>query len=490
MRGSCWWFLVAAVAAHGIATLSCTGAEAAPPNIVLILADDLGYRDLGCYGATKVKTPNIDQLAREGRLFSDAHSPAAVCHSTRYALMTGREWWRRPQGWYGNATLAEARVTLPGMLKTAGYATACIGKWHLGFGKARPDWNGELKPGPLEAGFDYFFGIPGPHGQAPQVFIENHRVVGLDPADPIQIEDRGLRASMLGGRKARFKTEELATVLTEKAVRFIEENRQRQFFLYFATTNIHGPLTPGARFKGTSQCGVYGDFIQELDWSVGEILGALDRLNLADRTLVLFTSDNGGVLRFAVPNGHFPNGELLGQKTDAWEGGHRVPLVARWPGHIKQGTRSAELISLSDMLATTAAILGKQLSREDAPDSFNMLPALVEDSPARGIRPYLTVEGVLGLAIREGRWLYLPFHDSGGLSSGPHPEVWMKFWELGRTNSDFTAEGKLKPDAPPGQLYDLTEDPGQTTNVYRRHPEVVKRMGERLETLEKEARGK
>jgi arylsulfatase A-like enzyme len=491
--------VVAAACARGRDLPPPRAETGGPPNIVLILADDLGYGDLGCYGATKVRTPNIDRFAEEGIRFTDAHSASAVCTPSRYALLTGREFWHRRSRWQGGSLLQEVEVTLPSLLHSAGYATACIGKWHLGFGEQTPDWNGELKPGPLEAGFDYFFGTPNTHNEPPMVLVENHHVIGLSPSDPIEIvpsvnpdEQFG---TMHGGNAARFHDEELATLQTAKAVKFMEEHADRPFFLYFATNNVHGPLVPSPRFKGKSQSGEYGDFIEELDWSVGQVLETLERLHQTKNTLVIFSSDNGAVLfRSAIQAGHHANGALLGQKTDAWEGGHRVPFVARWPEHIPRGACSGEMISLSDMLATTAAILGRELPPDAGPDSFNVLPALLNEPGHAPAREVLTMAGIRGLAIREGNWFFFPEQGSGGMSAEPVKEGatdtgwWMKFHELGWTNNDFAEDGSLKPDAPPGQLYDLAADPCEKTNVYREHPDVVARLTEKLAAFRKAGR--
>jgi len=464
----------------------------ARPNIVFILADDLGYGDVGCYGATKLKTPHVDRLAREGRLFTDAHSPAAVCTPTRYALMGGREFFRLGRRWNKDLLLVPGQATLASLCKESGYATALVGKWHLGFGKDAPDWNGLLRPGPLDCGFDSFFGTAMTHNEPPQVLVDNDHVVGLDPADPIRIlppqPPKFPHGVMQGGKSALVDHAGLCALHTAKAVKFIETNKDRPFFLYYGMINVHGPLTPGKRFQGSSSIGVYGDYVQELDWSVGEVLGTLDRLGLTDRTLVIFTSDNGGVLHpSAVKAGHLANGDLLGQKTDVWEGGHRIPFVARWPGRVPVGTRSGELISLTDMLATFAAVLGRKLGPNDGPDSFNALPALLDTPNRKPVRCFATFIGTAGLGIREGKWLLFPKHGSGGFSTdekGP----WTTPWKIGRSNSDYTADGKLKPDAPPGQLYDLEKDPNETTNVYREHPEVVRQLTALLTKLKKDGR--
>jgi arylsulfatase A-like enzyme len=463
------------------------------PNIVFMLADDLGYGDLGCYGG-KIQTPNLDRLAREGRVFTDAHSSAAVCTPTRYAIMTGREWFRRRRKWNYELAVPLDHISLPSLMKSSGYATALIGKWHLGYGQDAPDWNGELKPGPLECGFDRFFGTAMTHNEPPQVLIENHRVVNLAPDDPIRIVPPPpgvMFGVMQGGKSARVVHEELAALHTEKAVQFLEERKDKDgpFFLYYGMINVHGPITPGKRFQGTGPFGRYGDYVRELDWSVGEVLAALDRLKLADKTLVVFTSDNGGVLyQDIVAAGHRTNGALLSQKTDVWEGGHRVPLLLRWPGHVPPGTRSGELICLADMLATLAAVLGRELGPGEAPDSFNVLPAIRDEPGHKPVRRLLTSTGIFGLAIREGQWKLIPGHGSGGYSTIPnHP--WTPPWKAGRTTSDYTPEGQLRPDAPAGQLYDLEHDPAETTNVYRQHPAIVARLTKVLEQLRKENRG-
>ena len=277
-----------------LAVVSIKAAEENRPNIVLINADDLGYGDLGCYGATKVTTPNIDSLARQGRRFTDAHSASAVCSPSRYGLMTGRYPLRRnfwgPISPRTPLSIDPNRMTLGRLMKKAGYATACIGKWHLGFGVDEPDWNGPLKPGPLELGFDYYFGIPQVNSGPPFVYVENHRVVGLDPHDPLvygresvtQVwPAKGGYNQIGGGRKAHelYKDQELGTTFKDKAIAWIRqrhrEDKDRPFFLYLATSNIHHPFTPAPRFEGTSQCGRYGDFIHELDWIVGEIVRAV-----------------------------------------------------------------------------------------------------------------------------------------------------------------------------------------------------------------------
>ena len=481
-----------------------TKSSDAKPNIVLIFADDLGYGDTSCYGATKIKTPCIDKLATEGRRFTDAHSASAVCTPSRYALLTGEYPLRInsfvPVFMKSGLLIKPSKTTVASLLKSQGYATACVGKWHLGLGEKTPNWNGELKPGPLEVGFDYFFGLPIVNCAPPYVYVENHRVVGWDPNDPLVFGKNNIKEpaatkpyeekfglDQVGGARAAhelYREEEFATTLTDKAKTWMREHKDEPFFLYFSTPHIHHPFTPGPKFKGSSECGLYGDFVQEFDWMVGEILQTLDDLNLSDNTLVIVTSDNGGMInksgQRAVKAGHRLNGDLLGFKFDAWEGGHREPFIARWPGKIPAGTVSSETICHVDMLATVAALTGAGLADKDALDSFNMLPALL-GTPDQPIHDHLVIAAChkSHLAIRQGRWVYIGAQGGGGFSAtrvGEHglggPPA-LKF--AGEVNSDIE-DGHIKPDAPKAQLYDLVADPSQKQNVIRENPEVAKRM--------------
>jgi len=458
-----------------------------PPNVVLIYADDVGYGDLGCYGARRVKTPNLDRLAAAGLRFTDAHAPSATCTPSRYGLLTGEYPWRRPGTGIlpGDAALIiePGRPTLPAILKGAGYATGVVGKWHLGLGAGKIDWNKEIRPGPLDIGFDYAFLVPATGDRVPCVFVEDRRVVGLDPADPITVnyqrkvgdEPTGRERPdllkvplthghdntivngisrigfMAGGKAAWWKDEEIADTLTQKAIGFIERSRGTQFFLYFATHDIHVPRVPHQRFKGTSECGVRGDAIQQLDACVGEVLAALDRLKLADDTLVIFTSDNGPVINDGYADGsikdlgdHKPAGPLRGGKYSLYEGGTRMPFIARWPGRIKPGATSDALLCQLDLMASLASLTGQPLPAGAAPDSQDVLPALVGDAPAA--RAHL-VEHANGLAIRRGKWKLIP----GG---GPRR---------------------------PPELYDLSADIGEATNVADRHPDVVRELSDLLD---------
>lgn len=476
-----------------------------PPNVVLIYADDLGYGDVSCYGATKVRTPNIDRLAAEGRVFTDAHSAAAVCTPSRYCLLTGQYAWRignwSPVFLQHPLLIDPERLTVPRLLKDAGYRTACIGKWHLGFGTTTwPDWNKALKPGPLEVGFDYYFGVPVVNSHPPFVYVEDHHVVGLDPDDPLRWGP-GLRTpsrpypeknaiprktmpSVAGGERAHalYVDEDVCTTLTGKAIDWLRgQSTDTPFFLYVATTNIHHPFTPHPRFHDTSDCGRYGDFIHELDWAVGEILRTLDETGMADQTLVVFTSDNGGMLnqggRQAWDMGHRLNGELLGFKFGAWEGGHRIPFIARWPGRIPAGSRSDQLIANIDLLATLAALLGRPLTQDEGPDSFNQLPTLT-GAPRIPVRDHLLIAPHMKthLSIRSGRWVYIPRRGSGGFGNG-----FPSFAKTRSVNSDVTPEGRVKPDAPQAQLYDLKADLRQARNVIREHPDVAADLQDAIE---------
>jgi len=462
-----------------------------PPNIVFILADDLGYGDLGAYGATKVRTPNMNRLAEEGMRFTNAYSPHSVCTPTRYSLMTGRYAWRTWNGhitvWANDPLLIDtSRLTLPKLLKQDGYKTALIGKWHLGFGSPEspgwdplrgPDYNRALKPGPPEVGFDYFYGIP--HvGQKPHVFIENHQVVGLSEGDSMAIvlDDRWLnRANFLqrigvprhqfsGNESARYEHEDLALHLTEKAVGYIEEqNDDESFFLYFAHRNVHGPLRPNERFQGTSEIGIYGDFVHELDWSIGEILDALDRKGLAENTIVFLSSDNGAVRNYLDArrvdfSGHYINGPFFGQKTEAYEGGVHVPLLVRWPGVTEAGSQSDQIVALTDMLATMAEFTDYELPWNAGEDSFSFLHELQNRPPDQPTRDHVVVDATSGLmGIRKGPWKFITGQGGGGVNWNEEENYRILTHEWNHPDD---------PENPPGQLYNLAEDIGEKQNLY------------------------
>lgn len=492
------------------------------PNVVYILVDDLGYGDVGCYGATKVKTPNIDKLASEGKMFTDAHSASAVCTPSRYALLTGQYPVRgnNGKGVWGPAPVSSEllinpeQFTLADVFKNSGYTTAALGKWHLGFGEGENTWDKPLRPGPNDLGFDYYYGVPVVNSAPPYVYVENDRVVGEDPNDPLVYVGRGKEkevtpitpippaasqrtANMFKGAVKAHKLYNdytVGTVLAGKAVDWITEKttneKQNPFFLYMATTHIHHPFTPGKNFQGKSDAELYGDFIQELDWMVGQVISTLEKQGVDDNTLVILTSDNGAMLnlggRNAVKAGHKINGDLLGFKFGVWEGGHRVPFIAKWPGKIEAGTVSDQLICNVDMLATFMVVTGQDPNSLKNTDSKNILPALLgnPEIPVRN-ELLLAASKPTHLSLRKGKWMYIPAKGSGGFNgSKPQHHAWggapaVVF--VGGINSDIE-NGQIKEDAPSAQLYNLEVDKYQTTNVYNQYPEVVKEMGAALET--------
>ena len=472
------------------------------PNIIFILADDIGYGDLGCYGATLVKTPHLDSLARAGCRFTDAHTTASTCTPSRRSLLTGTYSWRQAAGSAiapGDAPLSikPGTTTLPSVLKRAGYTTGVVGKWHLGLGgESGPDWNSDIKPGPLEIGFDYAFIVPATGDRVPCVYVEDHRIVGLDPKDPVRVSYQDKVGSdptgrenpellklkpthghdmtivngisrigwMSGGQAARWTDEDMADTLTKKSVAFIERNKRGPFFLYFATHDIHVPRVPHPRFKSTSQAGTRGDVIQELDACVGELLGALERLKLADNTLFIFTSDNGGVNDDGYedfdPSAHKMNGPLRGKKGTLFEGGHRVPFVARWPGKIKAGAACDELISLIDMMPSFAALTDVTLPPDAAPDGINVLAVLLGQPHEMPRRNVLVMHngGINGpFAIRQGAWKLI---QNGAVNARP-------------------AEGGARTP----QLFNLADDLGESENLADRNPEKLKELAAVLQQV-------
>jgi len=458
------------------------------PNIVIIMADDLGYGDLSPYRKGGVRTPGCERIAAEGMKFTDAHSPSAVCTPTRYSLLTGRYAWR---SWLQNWVLSERMPllieedtpTLPSMLREAGYRTACVGKWHLGFGREMDAYqNNDFSVGPNTVGFDWFFGVPFSHNSSPEmeVFVENDRIVGLPEGrtvwDPV------------GLSSARRSLENTAGDLSNAAVHFIRENHDRPFFLYYATTNVHFPITPHAAFRmrarGDDFEGLYDGFVAEFDWAVDQILRTLDRLELANDTLIAVTSDNGGSLGFGANNDPW-----RGTKAEIYEGGHRVPLLVRWPGRVPAGSESAETVVLSDFYATCAEIIGRSLPETEAPDSVSWLPLIDPDRERDFIRRPIVHHSITGIfALRDGDWKYIDGAGSGrerfaiGLKDQEavvvrRPDGGYEPFSF-RPNPPAVADGQ-----PPGQLYHLGEDPGETRNLYETHPEIVDRMKKQLDAI-------
>ena len=488
------------------------------PNVVFIFADDLGYGDLSCYGATKVKTPNIDKIANQGKMFTDAHSASSVCTPSRYALLTGNYPIRGNGGkglWGPTPPTSELIIdttsyTIADVFKTDGYVTAAIGKWHLGFGKGKNNWQAPISPGPLDLGFDYYYGIPVVNSSPPFVYVENDQIVGGDPLDPmiylgasphpdatpvIAIPEEGSKKThnkFKGAIEAHklYNDYTVGTELAGKAVDWITKNKDNPFFLYLATTHIHHPFTPGKEFQGSSDAELYGDFIQELDWMVGEVVKTLEEQGLSENTLIVFTSDNGAMMnlggRNAVRAGHKINGDLLGFKFGVWEGGHRVPFIAKWPGKIEAGSTSDQLICNVDMLATFQALTEQDPKAIENTDSIDVLAALLEN-PKEPIRDELLLapRREKNLSLRKGKWMYIPAQGSGGfVGSKPEQHAWggpPAVALVGGVNSDIE-NNKIKEDAPPAQLYNLDLDVNQTKNLYTQHPEIVKEMAAILET--------
>ena len=478
------------------------------PNIIFLLADDIGYADLSCYGAKHAKTPNLDRLAAQGCRFTDAHSPASTCTPTRRALLSGVYSWRQQPGSSiapGDAALSipVGTPTVASVMKQAGYRTGVVGKWHVGLGPdGGPDWNGEIKPGPLEIGFDSAFIMAATGDRAPTVFVKDHRIVGLDPKDPIQVSYKAKVGSdptgkenpellklrhthghdntivngigrigwMTGGNSARWKDEDIGDTFAGKALQFIEESKGGPFFLYYATHNIHVPRVPHPRFKGTSPVGTRGDAIHELDDAVGKVMAKLDELQLADKTLFIFTSDNGGVMDDGYEDvGSFdysPNTPLSGRKGNVLEGGHRVPFIARWPGRIKAGSESNALMAHLDMAATFAAITGTKIPEGGCRDSVNVLPAIVGESKT-GRETFVAhnggIKGPFGL--RAGTWKFIT---PGGANA-----------RLNDVPPDLAAK-QQRAVAPGPHLYDLSTDIGETKNLAAEQPEKVKELQELL----------
>ncbi len=487
------------------ALCAAQAARSRKPNIVIILADDLGYGDIGCYNeASRIPTPRVDGLARQGVRFTDAHSPSAVCSPTRYGLLTGRYCWRSVLKesvlWPYDAPIIErGRLTLPLMLRQAGYRTGCIGKWHLGWdwpttdgrrihpfvasGAPEREKRGEFaqyvdftKPlggGPPAAGFDYYFGDDVPNFP-PYTFIENNRVV-RQPSEQKPASMFGWPGAMAPG----WSLEAVMPELTSRSVRFIEKSaRQKQpFFLYMPLTAPHEPVAPDTRFSGKSKAGRYGDFVAEVDWAASEVLDALTRAKLDENTLVIFTSDNGPenpayarVREFK----HYSMGPWRGVKRMLWEGGHRVPFIARWPGRIRPGSSETEVICLTDMMATLAGLLDLRLPDNAAEDSWDVQQALLGRPRSRPIREATVHHSYNGqFAVRQGDWVYLESPDGGG--GRAEPEWW-------RTEHGIEAETAR------AALYNLRDDATEKRNLSSENPDRVRTMAALLDRYRREGR--
>jgi arylsulfatase A-like enzyme len=486
-----------------VAMVAAAPAAESKPNIVFILADDLGYGDTGCYGATKVKTPAIDRLAEQGMRFDEAYATSQVCCPSRYGVLTGLYPWRvhhREDGgiWSTHRTPLlyslygpDPQTALAAVLKRAGYRTAAVGKWHQGLMNEERDWNLPLKPGPLEAGFDWFFGDA---SNRYTFYIEDHQVARRYEDDtPIEGFDKALKIPESVWTIDDTKN---AAVLNGKACDFIRKSAGDQpFFLYYCPNNVHIPLTPGAAHQGGSEAGAYGDFVQELDWTVGEVIRALEETGERDNTLIVFSSDNGGrVDTEALAKGHRVNRELLGQKTDVWEGGIRVPFIVCWPGTVPGGRQSDLLLSHVDLFPTLCAAAGASLPERHF-DGENLLEIWKGAQPAPALADR-TIAANVGkrsahFSVRKGDWVYINKPGSGGVSAGRnsslagHAHMYHSFAEARMVNSDINPDGTIKEGAPDEQLYNLADDPGQHTNIIRQFPEQAEAMRAELKRLNK-----
>ena len=452
--------------------------SAAPPNIVFILVDDMGYGDARCYNSdSKIPTPSIDSLARDGMRFTDAHASGPLCHVSRYGLMTGRYPWRTEFNWRRKPVIKENQTTVASLLKTQGYRTAMVGKWHLGFEeKEEETYTGVLKGGPVDRGFESYFGIRASTDIPPYFYIRDNRAVQA-PTEFIAanntegwtpIQGKFWRA---GGISPDLKLADVLPRFTDEAIAVVDHHRKagddKPLFLYLAYPAPHTPWLPAKQFEGTSKAGLYGDFMAMVDTMIGRVLKKLDESNMRENTLVIFSSDNGPVWydedveRF----GHDSSGGLRGMKADAWEAGHRMPFVVRWPGKVKAGTTSDQTICFTDILATFAGISGADLTRDAGPDSFDISPVFLgKHTNQEAIRPPVVMEAGGGtMLIRDGNWKYINALGSGG----------------------FSKPKKIKPEpgGPKGQLYNLKSDPGETRNLYADMPEVVARLDSRLKKI-------
>lgn len=487
------------------ACTSSSDTQSGRPNILIIYADDLGFGDIGFNGAKGVKTPNIDRLAMNGVNFTDAHCTAATSTPSRFSLLTGSYAFRSNAAILpGDAPLLidPEKGTLAAMLQKAGYKTAVVGKWHLGLGRGEVDWNKEIKPGPREVGFDYSFLIPATADRVPCVYIENQHVVGTDINDPVTVSyvqdlegyptgtnhpellrfkadlqhsntivnGIGRIGFMKGGKKALWVDEDFPVLLTDKAMTFIEENREQPFFLYFALTDVHVPRVPNPMFIGKSTMGPRGDVIAEMDWCVGQLMQKIEDLGLTEKTLVVFSSDNGPVLNDGYDDlaaellgEHQPAGPFRGGKYSAFEGGTRVPTIVSWPGVVKPGISDA-LVNQIDLYASLAKLTGQIPGVNDAPDSEEFLNTWLGKS-AKGRKSML--EEAFTLAFREGEWKYINPIEK------PTPE-WLK-------NKDV--ETALSNEV---QLYNLQNDQAERVNIASKNPERVKEMQEQLKKIRQE----
>jgi arylsulfatase A-like enzyme len=455
---------------HFLSTLPAAAslnAAPQPPNIVYILADDMGWGDPGCYNpSSRIPTPNIDSLAAQGVRFTDMHSPSSVCTPTRYGVLTGRYCWRSAMkkgvlNGYSPNLIEPGRLTVASLLKARGYSTAAIGKWHLGLGdKPKTGFFQPFRPCPTDHGFDSFFGIPASLDMEPYLWVQNDRAVESPtaqiPGDDGLGDFRG-RFYRGGAIAPSFKIDQVLPTLTARAEAFLQAQRSSTpFFLYLPLTAPHTPWVPSPPFQGRTKVLPYGDFVTQVDDTLGRLLRTLDQTQLSPNTLVIFTSDNGSYWKpqDITSTGHRSNANWRGMKADIYDGGHRVPFLARWPGRIRPGAVSPQLACLTDLCATAAELSGASLPRNAAEDSFSLAPALLGSKPATPLRDAVVHHSAQGLfAIRQGPWKLA----------------------LGRGSGGFTQPVSITPapGEPPAELYNLTDDPGETRNLYSAQPKIV-----------------
>lgn len=471
-------------ATFALASVACAAQK---PNIVYILCDDLGYGDIQCLNPErgKIKTPNVDHLAKEGMIFSDAHAGSSVCTPTRYGILTGRYSWRsslQSSVLYGNSAplIPAERLTVAGFLRQNGYATGMVGKWHLGmtlplkYGKApankdalaakRIEANDEkqkIEDSPVSRGFEYYFGISASLDMPPFAYIENDRFT-QQPT----VKKKWVRS---GPAAPDFEAVDVLPTFTKKAVEYIEKyaKQDKPFFLYLALNSPHTPIVPAKEWQGKSGLGDYGDFVMQTDWTVGEVMRAIEKAGIAKNTLVIFTSDNGCSPAAGIGKlqgqGHFPNGDFRGHKADIWDGGHRVPFIVRWPEVVKADSTTQQITCLTDLMATCAEITGAKLPENAGEDSFSFLPLLKgEDKPIRDTLVHHSINGMF--ALRSKAWKLAFCYGSGGWSS---PMDWEAM------------NAKL----PPVQLYNMISDYRETKNVEAANRAIVEAMTKQLEAL-------
>lgn len=474
--------------------------EAKPPNIVILYADDMGYGDLSVQNAdSKIATPHLDELATEGMRFTDAHSSSGICTPSRYALLTGRYHWRKFHDivhTFGGSVLDSERITLPEMLQQQGYRTACIGKWHLGWDwdaikrpGARPrngskgvsphyaagafDWTKPVPGGPLDHGFDYYFGDDVPNFP-PYAWIENDRLLAI-PTVPVKVDpvpQEGRAECRPGPSVEGWRLDEVMPRITERAVEWVGEQAESEqpFFLYFPWTAPHAPIVPTEQFQHQSGAGPYGDYVQQCDWTAGQVLDALDQHGLTDNTIVIFTSDNGpeGYAYARVNDtGHRSMGPLRGVKRDIWEGGHRVPMIVRWPGVVEPGTVSDALMSQIDIYATLAAVVGAEIPPGMAEDSIDQRAVLRGEPAVREALVHNT--HAEQYSIRRGDWVLVDTDKAG--------------YNRGRVPDDYVGPADYEAHPEPAALYNLADDLGERQNVIESHGEVAEDLRELLHRI-------